>query len=574
MKHINKIMICAMGVVVALGATSCSDMLDTDSTLVQYPTDIDNAADSVYSVIGIINQMQKLADRTVILGEVRGDLTSLTSDATLDLQHLADFTACGTAGVEDTTYNKPEDYYSVINNCNYFLLHADSTLAIRNEKVFAKEIAVVHSYRAWTYLQLALTYGKVPLVTKFVSTEKDAQAEQSKTRSSIVDICNYFISDLQPYVNVPYPSYGEIGGMPSKYYFIPVRLMLGELCLWAGRYQEAAQYYHDFLTASGNPVTTGTNKSSWFLSSSSFKGISSSYSSNFSNVSGGSYITVIPMETSTAYGYFSDLSNVFNSIEDNKDFYQAGPSSAYTNLSRSQIYCSVYVDGNKRDTLYSPTINTEHPLYVGDLRLNSIYQMSINENITSDYSKKFQTIMKINKNYVGLYRPSVIYLHFAEALNLAGYPEAAFCVLKYGLTNTNIGKYVGAHELANSGTLLSFSKYDFTNENTAAIHDFGCGDSYANEFYNMPYPTDSLATYADTLAYEQPRVENLIFDEMALETSFEGYRFYDLMRYALRHNDPSYLAKKVAYRSTDATYSIPDLYNRLLDTSNWYLPLK
>jgi hypothetical protein len=61
---------------------------------------------------------------------------------------------------------------------------------------------------------------------------------------------------------------------------------------------------------------------------------------------------------------------------------------------------------------------------------------------------------------------------------------------------------------------------------------------------------------------------------MALETSFEGYRFYDLMRYALRHNDPSYLAKKVAYRSTDATYSIPDLYNRLLDTSNWYLPLK
>ena len=56
--------------------TSCSDMLDTDSELVQFQEDntLNHPTDSVYSVMGIVNRMQLIADRTVLLGEMRGDL--------------------------------------------------------------------------------------------------------------------------------------------------------------------------------------------------------------------------------------------------------------------------------------------------------------------------------------------------------------------------------------------------------------------------------------------------------------------------------------------------------------------
>ena len=56
--------------------TSCEDMLKPESDLVEFEEDhtLNHATDSVYSVMGIINKMQIIADRVVLLGEVRGDL--------------------------------------------------------------------------------------------------------------------------------------------------------------------------------------------------------------------------------------------------------------------------------------------------------------------------------------------------------------------------------------------------------------------------------------------------------------------------------------------------------------------
>jgi hypothetical protein len=85
----------------------------------------------------------------------------------------------------------------------------------------------------------------------------------------------------------------------------------------------------------------------------------------------------------------------------------------------------------------------------------------------------------------------------------------------------------------------------------------------------LPQPENALATRQDTVAYQIPLVENMIIDEMALEGAFEGYRFYDLMRVALRRGDPNYLASPIARRNgeTDAA-----LYSLLMDPKNWYLP--
>ena len=76
-------------------------MLETESELVEYEKDntLNHPTDSLYSVMGIINRMQIIADRTVLLGEVRADLMSVTDAASSDLKRLAAF---------DTKQNKLE----------------------------------------------------------------------------------------------------------------------------------------------------------------------------------------------------------------------------------------------------------------------------------------------------------------------------------------------------------------------------------------------------------------------------------------------------------------------------------
>jgi hypothetical protein len=64
-------------------------------------------------------------------------------------------------------------------------------------------------------------------------------------------------------------------------------------------------------------------------------------------------------------------------------------------------------------------------------------------------------------------------------------------------------------------------------------------------------------------------VEDLIIDEDGLELAFEGCRFSDLARVAIRRGDNSFLAKRVAKRGGTLNQK---LYNVLLDSNNWYLP--
>ena len=102
------------------------------------------------------------------------------------------------------------------------------------------------------------------------------------------------------------------------------------------------------------------------------------------------------------------------------------------------------------------------------------------------------------------------------------------------------------------------------------VHALGSGSAHANKYYVLPQPEQELANRQDTIDYQIPLVEDMIIDEMALEGAFEGNRFYDLMRVALRRSDPAYLADPVSRRNGESDDA---LRSKLMDSKNWYLPL-
>lgn len=557
-----------MALALAFGAgaaiTSC---VDTDSSLVDFGSQLNSPNDTVYSLLGIMNKMQVVADRTIILGEMMGELSSATETATTDLKELASFTATA-----DNRYNAPEDYYAVIQNCNYYIAHADTALSLRGEKVFIREYAAVKAFRAWTYLQLAIYYGRVPFFTEPLMTEAEADPSRYPFYD-VKQICEYFIPDLAPYVETDYPLTGNHSNI-----FIPVRALLGDLCLWAGRYREAAQYYHDYLTNFDNPLAPGGNlECRW--GNYEFKSHTTSISSIVDLVD-------IQMETNEYDGVVSRLGDILNSTENNRYYFEMTSSRSLLELSQAQRYVMVYTDPttNLRDTI-SPGENTVYSdsRELGDLRLCSNVRVS-HMSSRDDYSEDYQTLVRFSLSstessfllYVPLYRLSSVYLRMAEAYNRAGLPESAFAVLKYGLSNGTVSKYINAGERGRAGNLLTWSQYNFmtqdmsststTTVNTEGIHSYGCGESYADTLYVIP---EGLATREDSILF----VEDLICDEMALEQSFLGVRFGDLQRIALRRGDTDFLARKVAGRDGKDSFNA-ELYSRLSDRNNWYLPLE
>lgn len=547
---------------------SCADMMDTDSELVAFEKDntLDHPTDSVYSVMGIIGKMQTIADRMVLLGEVRGDLLITTDAATSDLKRLAAFDMSGT-----NRYNAVSDYYAVINNCNYYIANVDTALQRRGRTLFTFEYAAVKTFRAWAYLQLAKAYGEVPLVTEPVMTEQRAQEEMSKPRVGITEICNYFIDDIKPYALTELPRYGTVNGYNSQKFFIPTRALLGDLCLWAGRYQEAATWYHDYLTDKNNPLPMNSRaRSTWPTNVTEFNLASPSNGYNVTSMD--ETLSFIPMETRVFDGVVSDLGNVFNSTRENNYYYQVTPSPAMQQLSASQTYCMEFQAGTETDTIYVPKIGLMKDVMAGDLRLNANYSQSSRggQDEYSEFSSIRQDISKIVPTRVATYRLNMVYLRYAEALNRAGFPQSAFAVLKYGLCQENIVAYVDSVEQVRAGSLIDFDPNIFTRETIIGIHSLGSGDSQANAYYTLPMPAQQLPTMQDTIAYQIPLVENMIIDEMALEGAFEGYRFYDLMRVALRRNTPEFLADPISRRWGMVDEGLRAL---LMDRKNWYLPL-
>ena len=453
---------------VGAATTSCEDMFTADNKLVT--TDL-TPQDTVYQMMGIVQRMQKLADRTVLLGEIRADLVQADpSVASTDIQQLYNNSID-----TDNAYNQPADYYAVINNCNIYLANVDSLLTTHGVKYYEKEICAAKCFRAWCYLELAKIYGSVPFVTEPVLTADAAESiVASGQKKDILAILNFCIDDLKEYPAMDRnydlrPQYGTQtwNGITYDNMFIPVRALLAELYLWRASfnnnnqedYLAAAGLYHDYFCFPDEERGVKNNAASWMdynhrmsldsYSSNRFS-LSSSKAGQLEEQAG-----VIPCDTVEYYGNTSDIRKVFNSEYANNYYPWVSPSQRIKDISAGQDYCYYdYVGPTVIDTIYLSKDANDYTnsLEVGDLRLHSVYSTESNLS-QSKYNSNFNGMKSfitkwtggsssmstdVKNPWVPYYRNTILYLHLAEALNRAGLPETAYAILSHGLAYTTL----------------------------------------------------------------------------------------------------------------------------------------
>ena len=591
--------------------TSCEDFFTQESDDVLYADDdhLNVAEDSVYSVTGILSKLQALADRTILLGELRGDLVDLTNVASSDLREIADFNIS-----DDNKYNSPSDYYAVINNCNYFIAHVDTAQRDnRNNQLFIKEYCVIKSIRAWTYLQLALNYGSIPFYSEPLLSKEQAEAAENAPRKGIKEICDFFIDDLKDLpvrYNREYPGYGAIGGINARLMFFPLSIVRGDLYLWRATltnsvddYRQAALHYYKYISERNGTLTpypTMTDRCYWRSGETSWLRASGDiFPIGESTDADAELITLIAGDTKKADGNYSVLCDLFTSSNDNNNRVSIEPSARMIEISESQSNLVLATNGNS--FTYAPSGLTDH--HSGDLRFSSVWSEDyIIDRVTNERIET-QTIRKYNNSRnVRIYRRMMVYLRLAEALNGAGYPRMAFQILSEGLSNKTIKDNVISryydYDAAQDTTVVSVAdstflaqfdfpniryevgdKLDFANNifssthNQIGIHARGCGYTPMDTTYVLPHDTieTNPALRAQLIAEQQVAVDSLILNESALEFAFEGTRYYDIMRYALRQADPeATMDKIIGMRRGKATTTATPLTTR----SNWFLSWK
>ena len=482
MKNKSIITILSLCLGLSMATTSCEDMLSSDSDRHSYEV----AGDTLYSYWGILKSLQNIGERYVILGECRGDLIDGGEFTTDSVNAILSFGLNGdTENIKDgaNRYLKVSDYYHVINSCNAYLAKVDTLMEKADgERYMLREYAQVEAIRAWTYMQLVVNYGEVPFYLEPMLSTEDITNFDSKNPANRVNAStlwekleNKLMRAYQIEEQWGYPQYNEYGFTTavchSSKAMFPTSVVLADLYLMGNQYEKAAAYYYEFLDGNYGGalplnyysyayLPQGTNTPTLTYVGTPWTETGATSKTNES-------VTAIPSSTNALWGTVqrgvNDLYGFEATIRQSTGSdsiarasitlsqnweRQLGPSAGYDTLRLAQKFEAYFMSHSENidDDTKTQLVVLDS---VGDARgVSGQFGMGFISRFNSgdyyvDDTRTQRYIMKQNPNVVFstvfpmVYRKSMIWLRFAEALNRAGYPGYAFAILKNGLTRNS-----------------------------------------------------------------------------------------------------------------------------------------
>jgi hypothetical protein len=586
-KFINK----ALLLVATLLTFSCKNMLDVaPEGQVDATNHYRNVYDANAAVIGIYGQLLGIADRYIVLNELRADLMSTTTNADQYLREISTHTVSA-----NNPWADPKPFYKIILNCND---------AIKNFNIMVKEakmrqdeynqrIADVKAVRAWLYLQLGIHFGSVPYVTDPLETVESLKDDSKFPRIAFNDVLDKSIADIKDgFLEVYTTTTSTTGststslnttvdGYATNLFFINKRTLLGDLYMWRGQYTKAAEQYKYLAETGGRNYTFGDNQWYWQY-----------------KVAYGDPVTL----NSIAIAYTRGREQDIQALDDNNSVGWRsifGSSTVTTPVSGEWIW-SLPFDRNFQPT--NPFIDLfsnqggRYLLTASKLAMNN-WNSQIQTNgfpydqrgrVTVRTINGQPVIMKQLYNYLTentfvpvnilqkqgrwlLYRTAVMQSHLAECANRDNHSKLAYALINVGINTV--------YDPSPTTSGRDVTNIQQSTEGYPYNYDARSGDiPYYRAEWSREVGSRSralLVPLPTTLQNDMIGMENAIVDENALEQAYEGHRWGDLLRVALRRNDASFVAKKVFDKlSLDNNPQAGAALTKLSSINGLYLPFK
>lgn len=597
----------------ALLLSSCKDFFDPEqATKVTEDQLYDDWYEYRSIAMGLYGLQQDLVEQMLILGELRGDLLTVTENANADMIEINNFNVS-----KDNKYASPTNFFKLISATNNFirvLQHERPEVTDPNEPVtnYDRLYGEALCMRAWAYFNAVRIYGKVPFIHESLTSMEEINDYLTTTGTYIdsVDI----VYSLDGYHNDTI--YNNTVSLEKQYYDQALVI----------------DYFTNELES--NVKAVGVNH---YIENNDFTWEVTIWNTHAMNtLLGLMYLT--DGDLAKAAHYFEKI--VYLSSENNR--YQLDQSFAMNNWQniftdidvREHIYTIWFNKGNRQQNDLQRIFETResHQYMLKPTRNAVMNWETIWDNYSVAHNQGQPWKSRLNQKgvpgdfYRG-YGVSYAYLRNGEIIPEEDIQEmlllksendtrsaelftenADTVVWKYSVNrdpfdedaNFIIYRAAGVHMwLAEVYVYWAFERNNvispFTSNAANIVNDgsnyaassnrpqlgvrgrvgFG-GNNDGIKVGNINYVhdpfTNKVIGYIDLSGKFhrlQELLEEKIIEEKARELAFEGERFYDLMRVAKRRNDPSFLAERVSRKYPSGKRE--EIYNLLLNEENWYI---
>ncbi|RXK61799.1 RagB/SusD family protein [Lacibacter luteus] len=540
-----------------------------------------NVYDADAAVIGIYGKFMGLAEQYVVLNELRADLLDVTANSNEALRQINTHTV-----TENNPYASPKAFYELILNCNDVLEHFKVMVQEKkmNEDQFNQRFSDIKSLRSFLYLQLGIHFGEVPYVTSSLKNVDEVKNTANFKRLPFNVLLDSLISTTEsiPFKGI-YPTGTNLNISVDAYqtqkFYIHKRALLGDLYLWKGNYQKAATYYREVMEENTGSADDRIRFGMYKMGS-------------MKDDLAGQNIRYGSAGDATSLNYTVGWRQIFEapigSDNVNYEWLWVMPFDNKFNPQNPMIKLFSPVGGNY---LLRPSQQ------VFDLWDGETQRPAQGGSIPYDARKLLSTMtiggqpvaMKYLYNYIGwntgtalnplqkngkwfLFRQTHLHLRFIEAANRSGKYRLSCGLLNNGIAGTypapgnDVTNY---HNTLNEPYPFNIDARNSGNSGVPYYRADWCrnlGIRARANLVNISVPAnDSLMT-----------IESALIKEGALENAFEGTRWPDLLRIAIRNNDPSFLADRVYVKlmKSGISSSSASAARSKLMAKEWYLPFK